>query len=125
MTGRALALTIALAFTAAPAWSQATMVSLENAYEASTLYVSVPESVPTSWTLRPCPTCNQLTLAVDGNSRFFVGKDEVSLAMLRKYAVRGTTNLDVFADPKSKRVTRVILRSELDAADRTRPSVKR
>lgn len=101
------------------------MVSLEDAYEASTLYVSVPESVPTRWTLRPCPACSQLTLAVDGNSRFFVGTDEVSLAMLRKYAVRGTTNIDVFADPRSNRVTRVILRAELDAADRAKPSAKR
>lgn len=118
MLRKTLVLAVALAGAVSIARGQATMESLEDAIEASTLSVSLPESVPSRWNFRPCPTCNALALTMDANSAFFVGRDPVSLAMLRKYAARGTNNLDIFSDPRSKRVTRVILRTELDAADR-------
>lgn len=118
MLRQTLALAIALLGIAAPPLGQATMVSLEDGYEASTDSVSLPESVPARWTFRPCATCRTVDVQVDASSAFFVGKQQVSLALLRKYAERGSTRMDVYAEPRTRRVTRVILRTELDAADR-------
>ncbi len=39
------------------------------------------------------------------------------LATLRKYAARGPNHLDVYYETKTQRVTRLILRTQLDAAD--------
>lgn len=126
MLRKTLFLAIALVTAAAPAWSQ-TMVSQEDAIEASTMYVSLPESVPARWTFKACASCQTVTVDADANSQFYVGREQVSLAVLRKYAARGTSQIDIFADPKTKRLTRVILRAEIDAADRVRaqPPVKR
>lgn len=120
MHTRIRVLAIALVASTAPAWSQATLVSLEDGIEASTAAVSLPESVPTRWSFRTCPSCTLLTLDVDEQSEFFVGRQAVPLAVMRKYAARGAANLDIYSDPRTKRVTRVILRTELDAADRVR-----
>lgn len=120
MLRKTLLLAIVLTGATAPAWGQATMESLEDAFEASTLNVRLPDSVPSKWTFRPCATCAQVTVDVDANSAFFIGREQVSLAVLHKYAARDTSRIDIFAEPKSKRLTRVILRAELDAADRAR-----
>lgn len=103
----------------------ATIVSLEDGIEASTTSVTLPESVPTRWSFRPCTTCSPVNVTLDEGSALFVGRDPVSLATLRKYAARGPANLDVYSDPKTGRVTRVILRAELDAADRAAPPPRR
>ena len=113
-------LAIALTTMTAPAWSQATLVSLEDGIEASTTAVSLPESVPATWSFRACPSCTLMNVEVDERTEFFVGRQSVPLAVLQKYAARGAAGLDIFADPATKRVTRVILRAELDAADRVR-----
>jgi hypothetical protein len=114
-------LAIALATMTAPAWSQATLVSLEDGVEASTAAVSLPESVPARWSFRACPSCTLMNVDVDERTEFFIGRQAVSFAVLQKYAARGAAGLDIFFDPKTKRVTRVILRAELDAADQVRP----
>jgi hypothetical protein len=117
MPRKTLILAIALAAGAAPAFSQ-TMVSQEDAIEASTIYVSLPASVPARWTFKACASCEAVTVDVDANSQFYVGQEQVSLAVLRKYAARGASQIDIFAEPKTRRLTRVILRTELDNADR-------
>jgi len=105
--------------------AQATLVSLEDGVEASTASVTLPESVPARWSFRPCATCTTVNVTLDEQSALFVGRDRVALATLRKYAARGPANLDVYSDPKTGRVTRVILRTELDAADRAAPPPRR
>ncbi len=65
--------------------------------------------------LRHAASCGSTT-----SSQFFVGKQAVSLATLRKYAARGPNHLDVYYETKSQRVTRLILRTQLDAGRRAR-----
>lgn len=108
---------IALGASTVATAGQLKMRSLEDAIEADTSIVSVPESVPTSLSLKPCGDCKFLTLSVPTSTRFYVGKDEVSLKDLRRYANRGQTNFDVFYDRKTKQVRRMVLRTQLDAAD--------
>ncbi len=60
-----------------------------------------------------------LHLRLDASSQYFVGDDQVSLQTLRKYAARERNQFDVFYENKSLRVTRMILRAQLDAADKS------
>lgn len=117
MFNKALIATIALCGAAPAAWSQATLISYESGIEASTDYVSVPSAAYGAWSVTPCAGCRTEVLRLDDKSQFFVGRQAVPLATLRKYAARGASHLDVFYETKTQRVTRVILRMQLDAAD--------
>lgn len=108
---------IALGASTAAMSGQLKLRSLEDAIEADTTIITVPESVPTSLSLKPCGDCQFLTLRIENGAKFYVGRDEVSLKDLRRYANRGQTNFDVFYDSKTKQVTRLVLRTQLDAAD--------
>ena len=117
MFNKALIATIALCGAAPAAWSQATLISYESGIEASTDYVSVPSAAYGAWSVTPCAGCRTEVLRLDDKSQFFVGRQAVPLATLRKYAARGASHLDVYYETKTQRVTRVILRTQLDAAD--------
>jgi hypothetical protein len=108
--------TIALCSTAPVAWSQSEKV-LYTGIESSTAYLTVPSSASGTWSITPCAGCNMLHLKIDASSQYFVGRDQVSLATLRKYAARGTNNLAVAYETKTMRVTRLKLGMQLDAAD--------
>lgn len=123
MLKKTLTLAIVLMGAALPAWGQATLESLELGIETSTLLVRVPDALPTRWTFVACEKCPAMTVDVDANSAFFVGHEQVSLAVLRKYAARGSNEIDLYVDRKTLRLNRAILRTELDAADRTRATV--
>jgi len=121
-----LILLMALAGAAPAAMGQATMQYLEEGIESSTLLVALPDSVPSTWSVRSCPDCNYMSLRVDESTEFLVGANPVTLGMLRAYAARNPTLLGIYYDVGSKRVNRVILQTELDAADRApRPRAKR
>jgi hypothetical protein len=117
MFKKVLIATIALCGAAPTAWSQATMISHETGIEASTDYVNVPSAAYGAWNVTPCASCDTVILRLDDKSQFFVGNQSVPLATLRKYAARGASHLDVYYETKTRRVTRVILRAQLDAAD--------
>lgn len=117
MIKKLLIATIALCGAAPAAWGQATLISYETGIEASTDYVSVPGTAYGAWSVTPCAGCAAAILRLDAKSQFFVGRQPVSLATLRKYAARGPSHLDVFYETKTQHVTRVILRMQLDAAD--------
>jgi hypothetical protein len=117
MFKRVLIATIALCSAAPAAWGQATLISYETGIEASTDYVNLPSSAYGAWSVTPCAGCRTDVLQLDDKSRFFVGQQAVPLATLRKYAARGASHLDVYYETKTQRVTRVILRTQLDAAD--------
>lgn len=106
-----------MAVASAPAQAQVFVRGLEQSAEANTDIVTLPESVPSSLSFRICTNCPYVTLSVDDTTRFFVEKHEVTLADLRRYASRGRLDLDVYYDGKSKTVTRLVLRTEPDAAD--------
>jgi len=117
MFKKALIATIAVCGAAPAAWSQATLISYETGIEASTDYVNVPSAAYGTWSVTPCAGCRTDVLRLDDKSEFFVGEQPVPLATLRQYAGRGASQLDVFYETKTRRVTRVILRMQLDAAD--------
>lgn len=117
MFKKVLIVAVALCGMAPAAWSQATMISYETGIEASTDYVNVPSTAYGAWSVTPCAGCRTSVLRLDDKSQFFVGQEAVPLATLRKYAARGTSHLDIFYETKTQRVTRVILRVQLDPAD--------
>lgn len=111
-----MASTVALAVLATtPAAAQEQARGMEWGVESNTEIVTLPGSVPASVAFKPCDTCSLLTLRVDEATSFYVGRQAVSLGDLRRYASRGSTGLDVFYDRDTKRMTRVILRAELDS----------
>lgn len=112
-----LILVLALAGAAPAALGQATMEYPEEGIESSTLLVTLPDSVPAQWSVRACPDCRYLALRVDETTEFRVGQNPVTLGTLRRYAARGPTLLGIYYDLRSKHVNRVILQTELDAAD--------
>jgi len=117
MFKKSLIVAVALCAAAPAAWSQATMISYETGIESSTDFLNVPDSASGTWSITPCVGCSMLHLHLDAGSEFLVGRVPVSLATLRKYAARDTNHLDVFYETKTLRVTRLILRTQLDAAD--------
>ena len=117
MFKKTLITTIALCSTASAAWSQATLISNETGVETSTEFVSVPGSGYGPWSFAPCAGCESIVLRLADTSQYYVGKQAVPLATLRKYAARGASHLDVFYETKSRHVTRLILRTQLDPAD--------
>lgn len=119
MYGKSLKTTVAIAALiaiAAPAHAQLKMRVIEQAVESNTEIVSVPATLPGSLNFKPCGACGYVTLSVDSTSRFFVGKQQVTLADLHRYANRGSSRLDVFFDSDTQRVTRLILRTQIDPA---------
>jgi len=111
-------LTIAsITLSPASAIAQVAVGSTEAAIESSTAIVNLPSSVPTTLDFTPCDTCSLVTLRLDDSSRFYVGRQQVTLADLRRYAQRGPAGLDIFFRENTRLVTRIILRTELDAAD--------
>ncbi|MGB7738001.1 MAG: hypothetical protein WBM03_02715 [Steroidobacteraceae bacterium] len=117
MLKKILIVAVALGGSAPAAWSQAALVSYETGIEASTDYVSVPSAAYGAWSVTPCAGCRTVVLRLDDKSQFFVGREAVPLATLRKYAARGASHLDVFYETKTQRVTRVVLQTQLDAVD--------
>ena len=116
MFKKLLIATIALCSTAPAAWSQAEKV-LYTGIESSTDDLTLPNSASGTWSITPCAGCNMLHLKLDASSEYFVGRDQVSLATLRKYAARGSNNLAVAYETKTLRVTGLKLGMQLDAAD--------
>ncbi len=118
MFKKALIATIVLCGATPAAWSQAEQV-LYTGIESSTDYLTAPSSASGTWSITPCTGCGMLHLKLDASSEYFVGDDQVSLETLRKYAAREKNHFDVFYENKTLRVTRLILRTQLDAADKS------
>jgi hypothetical protein len=116
MFKKALIATIALCGATPVAWSQAEKV-LYTGIESSTATLSMPTSPSGTWSITPCPGCSMLHLKVDAGTEYFVGRDPVSLATLRKYAAQGSNTLAVSYETKTQRVSRIRLGMQLDAAD--------
>ena len=94
-----------------PAVAQVAVSVSEAAIESSTEIVNLPSSVPTTLDFTPCSTCRLVRLRLDESSRFFVGRQQVTLGDLRRYAQRGPTGLDIFFSENTRVVTRIILRT--------------
>jgi hypothetical protein len=90
--------------------------SVDDCIEASTDSVTLPSTVPYRMTVLPCPTCKSLELAVDADTRFFVGEQSVTLAQLRAHAAGGVRQLNVCRAVGSDRLTRLVMSGKLDPA---------
>jgi hypothetical protein len=85
------------------------MIQREQAHELNAALVTVPSS-PTGYLFfKACPDCRVVSLQVDHNTKYILGRERVTLREFRKYGVR-RGNMYVFYEPESNIVTRVRLR---------------
>lgn len=104
------------------AWGQTLYGSRDDCAESSTESVNLPVKVPYRMTFQSCPTCPAEELQVDADTKFFVGKDEVDLQTLRSYSGRRVQQLNVCRATGTKRLTRIVLATTLDASKRPQAS---
>ena len=89
--------------------------TIEECLESGTRNVSLPGIASGTVSANPCAGCPTLRLRVDGKTRFFIGKEQVSFARLREAAAKGDLRLDLYYEPKSRTLNRVRL-ATADAA---------
>lgn len=83
--------------------------SLERAMETSTDAVILPTSVPAYIDARGCMQCRAVSMEVPAGVRFFVGRDEVTLAELRKYVLGKSRDMVIFYELDSNVVKRIVV----------------
>jgi hypothetical protein len=94
--------------------AEALLTPAEEAVEATTVSVSLPTSEQGVIVTKTCPSCALTVLRLTAETRFLVGKTQVTLAQLQKFiATGGTRNLVILYAPRTHAVTRVIVKGEL------------
>lgn len=94
--------------------AQAVLIPVEEAVESSTLAVSLPTSEQGVIVTKTCPACALAVLRLTPKTLFLVGKTEVTLAQLQKFvATGGTRNVVILYAPRTRAVTRIIVKGEL------------
>ena len=97
---------------------------VESAVESTTVLMHLPDTTPQSIAVRACAACQAKELLVDEATRFFVGKQAVTLDVLRKSA-EINANMYVFYDARQKVITRIKLDAVLDPAIAATPAKRR
>lgn len=88
--------------------------SAEQAVESSTALVTLPGAVPATISVTGCAECKAVLLRVTDKTRFFVGKQAVSLKQLRQFiSGSATVGLYVFFESTSRTVTRIVVDGQL------------
>ena len=109
MTMRAAAFVLILASIAAPiAALAAELPPVEESVEATTDAVSLP-STRGRMIARSCPTCPERYLSLNGQSRIFIGEEEVNYAKLKQAMNAARQSLTIHYREKDKTVTRIVL----------------
>jgi hypothetical protein len=86
----------------------------QSAIEASTANLTIPRTEGGSLVARGCVGCDAVMLQLDAGSRFFVGKQEVSLAQLNSFLADGITRgLTIMYDQKTRAITRIVIHADL------------
>jgi hypothetical protein len=85
------------------------MHSSERPIETDTAGLPLPRAVPGSMTMRPCETCQLLTLELTASAQFFVDRKPVAFADLRALTQKSSANVVVFYDSKTNAVTRIVV----------------
>lgn len=94
--------------------AEAVLIAGEEAVEATTLTVNLPTSEQGVIVAKTCPSCAPSVLRLTAETRFLVGKTQVTLAQLRKFvATGGTRNLVILYLPRTHAVVRLIVKGEL------------
>lgn len=83
--------------------------TIEECLESGTTLVSLPGVAGGSLSARQCSGCPSIRLSFDGRTRYFIGKEQVSYAKLHEAAAKGDVRLDLFYEPKTRKLTRLRL----------------
>jgi hypothetical protein len=105
----ALLLSASLLMNAHAAGEAPRMYSSERPIETDTAGLPLPRAVPGSMTLRPCGTCQLVTLQLTPAAQFFVERKPVTFADLHALALKSSANVVVFYDVKTNAVTRIVV----------------
>lgn len=100
----AAALLLATAAAAAPP-----LKTIEECLESGTDLVALPAIAGGTVLARECRGCPSVRLEFARNTRYFIGKEQVSYARLREAAARGEQRLDVYFQPGTRILTRLRL----------------
>lgn len=84
------------------------MHAIEQAYEASSASLSLPERAGVSIALPGCVKHCPASVVLDPKARLIVAGRETTLALLRARLASGTVDYTIFYDPKTLVVTRII-----------------
>jgi len=88
----------------------ATLRIVELGIETSTLSVSLPDDISGSIAVTGCASCKPMVLRLSSESRYFIGKSQVTYAQLRSLA-RGATSrqLNIYYQAKGREITRLVV----------------
>jgi hypothetical protein len=101
-----IAAIVLLASGSLPSLAQTRVIEL--AHEAMPSMISMPRAAGGELTILPCPSCKTMRLRVDDNTRYIVGKDEVSLEVMNRFLIQNPMKPVVVMQQKSEPVvTRV------------------
>lgn len=81
---------------------------VEQAYEASSSTLSLPERAGVSITLPGCGKHCPASVVLDPKAQLIVAGRETTLALLRSRLASGSVDYTIFYDPKTQVVTRII-----------------
>jgi len=96
--------------------ADATLRTIERAYELTRLQVRLPDAPEGSLTVRPCPTCRLVVLRVTAATAWFTRPgtrqpvDQAAfLAAYQAAATEPKTLVYVYYEPQTQRVKRIVL----------------
>jgi hypothetical protein len=88
--------------------AHAVLIASEQAIEGSTRSISLPANNNSVMVAKPCPTCAAMVLRLTPATRYVVGKTDVTLAQLLKFAATGGDHsMVLFYSPRLRTVTRL------------------
>lgn len=84
----------------------------EQAIEASTATLNLPERLPGTISLTACDNgCPPALLQLTVESQFFLDRRAVTFVALRELSSKPNLNVAVFFEPQSKTITRIVVSS--------------
>lgn len=119
MAGKSIVAAVVLVALMPTTAASAPFRSIDECLEVNVDPGSLPRSLPGQLAVSPCPDCKPMLLQVNESTRFFVGKQVVSMTVAHQYARRADRLVHVCHD-KEKRVTRVLVTGSIDANDASR-----
>ncbi len=85
------------------------IVIVEQGIESSTSDLRLPENSNGYILVRSCSECVELTLSLSAGTRYLVNGEPVEYKDFRRLSRTPGNGLDIFYDPESKSVTRMML----------------
>lgn len=108
-------------FATSQAAEQSRLRVVEQAIETSSAEIRLPDQTPATLFARSCPKCEQRSLQVSAQTKFFLGRIAVSQNEFNVAAQQSTRTLGIFFDSNTEEVTRLVaFGAKANAA--TRPS---